>query len=231
MLKHSFLRQTPRTSIALLAVSILFSLNTPTFALVDSRTLDSTNSSEVFLQADLGQDATTSTSPSTNYPSNAAYTSEVNSTTNTNTGSSLTIETIPVSLPKNISVATDLVNYEDSIMQNEDAVRYIDTSSNENRVSVWWKHSGTLFTFIPVSVLSRTTVSVSDTNTIHVTTQIPWWSIFVKDSGNVASQTESNLQQSEEIKTHMKPRATPEAKAHVVYAIVSTLASETDAHN
>ena len=205
--------------LAPLIVGILISGNDIAFALL---TIDTTSPTDDAME--IAQYTGSST-----YPTNAAFTSDMNGASNTGGSAELISGTASIVVPANISARADLAEYEDSVMRSEQAVREIDTESNGNTVSVWWKHEGTLLAFIPVSVESRTTVTANDDNTIKVTTEMPWWSVFVKGAHQVLVQTETNLQQSEDIKTHMRAGASAVSKAHVVHAIVSELASETQA--
>lgn len=193
------------TTSAFAATETNATLNTSVKATADNllnTTINVTSSSSVETGAQMEKATTTSTV-----------------TTNSSTRTS-------ISLPINISLDTDLKNYENSIILKEDAVAKIDTTSSKDEITVEWKHEGKLFAFIPVTVTSETKVMANETAEAKVTTDMPWWSIFVSGVNDRSDEIDAKLEGSAAIKAYTDAKVSAQVRAQAVYEIVNELSAD-----
>lgn len=161
---------------------------------------------------------------SVNVTSSSSVQSEaqIQKTTTSSTITSTADTRTSISLPVNISLDTDLKNYENSILLKEDAVAKINTTS-QKEISVEWKHEGKLFGFIPVTVTSKTIVVATETDDAKVTTDMPWWSIFVTGINNRSDEIDVKLEESNAIKAYTSTQASTQIRAQALYEIIKEL--------
>lgn len=127
-----------------------------------------------------------------------------------------------VSLPSNISTAAQLQSYENNLMTNESEISEINTDEDD-QVTVVWSQRGKLFALFPITVSTETSVEVNDDNTSKVSTEKPWWSVFVTDIADFSDEVKAKIESSNEVKAYANAKTNIQAKAQVIYAIVSEL--------
>lgn len=221
MNKNKMLQSFVALTIGLLASS------TSALAIVEVKSNASTTSVITTKTASSTIDATVSASTSLN--SNG-------STTNYQSSDALMMQTgvnadgnESITLPSNINSAADLQAYQATLMSKDGSISEINTDG-EDEVTVTWNQKGKLFAIFPVTVTTKTTVKVKSDNTTKVEASMPWWTVFVTDIADVTEETEATLIASNEVKTYANATTNAEAKAQVVYAIVSEIKANAEAN-
>jgi len=124
---------------------------------------------------------------------------------------------------KNIQMSNKAVaNIETNV-----AGRGLDTAAAH--VSVAYKHSGRLFGFIPVTLISNTSVYTSEEGETDVQVRLPWWSAFVVKAHYAQTELETRIQNNATVSANAHADASAQAKAHVAEAMIAEIQAHIDA--
>lgn len=197
----------------------------------------------VYVDTNSVVNTTITTKASSTLKSNTSVNASTSLNTNLGSGSSTNYETSDsamiksgqisgrngsVSLPSNINTTAQLQSYQNNLMTSESAIEEINTDE-DNQVTVVWDQRGKLFAIFPITVSTETTVEVNEVNISKVSTDKPWWSVFVTDIADTSAETKAKLESSNEVKAYANAKTNAQAKAQVIYAIVSELKANTEA--
>lgn len=127
-----------------------------------------------------------------------------------------------ITSPAEVQNEADLAVYVTNVPKMHAEVASADAANGH--LSVSYNHSGYLFGVIPVTIVSKTTVSGGADGTVQATTAYPWWHVLVSGvSLDEATSVDSSITKSADVSAAFSANASAQAKAQAVADIVAEL--------
>jgi len=212
-------------SASVLVLSLLFaplvsmaSINTVLDADTSLNSSTSASSSSVNTGVDVNIGATNS---------DASSTDNMNMESDSDLSLKLNASGVAVRNSSQVNSLADLDVFSSNVtMEDEkvDEVR-IDSTDNEAKVAVVYKHKGKLFGFIPVTIKSTTAVMAKANADTAVESHLSWWSFLVTGENYDRDAIETEIRNNAIIMENAKVDASASAKAKVAEAIISEVDS------